>query len=231
MASSSSVTSTLLPGGWTERDVCVGARSFRLILPAEPDALLEQLEGPATPEQDEPELFWAQVWPSALPMAEAVLNAMWPPGEDVLEIGCGIGLVGLAALAAGHRVTLTDGVPLAVQLAAENARRNGFAAFRAFPMDWHHPRQECFPVILGSDVLYDKQNHGPLLQLLETMLAPGGVCWFGDPGRYHTPAFVQQAQQRGFRLYALDETGKEVLSQRPGCFQLLVLERTTNKTP
>jgi hypothetical protein len=40
-----------IPGGWSERTVAVGTHSFTLLLPAEPDAFLEQLEDPATTDQ------------------------------------------------------------------------------------------------------------------------------------------------------------------------------------
>lgn len=225
MGSSKSVTDSSIPGGWAEREVRVGTHRLRLVLPAEPVELLEQIAGEHLLENEEPDLFWAQLWPSALPLAQAVLNADWPAGAAVLELGCGIGLVGLTALSCGYQVTFSDGVALAVRLAAENALRNGLVHFRSLQLDWREPTDARYPVIIGSDVLYDVQNHEPLLWVLDAMLEPGGVCWFGDPGRYHTPDFVQRAKDRGFNVRLRDETGAELVEQQPGRFQRIVLQR------
>ncbi len=45
-------------------------------------------------------------------------------GDRFLEVGCGTGLVGLAAARAGARVTCTDANPHAVALARHNAKQN-----------------------------------------------------------------------------------------------------------
>jgi D-alanine-D-alanine ligase-like ATP-grasp enzyme/methylase of polypeptide subunit release factors len=50
------------------------------------------------------------------------------PGEEVLELGCGSGLISIAAVKLGAaRVVATDLDPRALQATAENARRNGVA--------------------------------------------------------------------------------------------------------
>ena len=58
--------------------------------------------------------YWAYLWPGAYLLAEAVVREPWPEPVDgrilleALEIGCGLGLAGLAALARGLRVQFTD---------------------------------------------------------------------------------------------------------------------------
>ncbi len=47
-------------------------------------------------------------------------------GDRFLEVGCGTGLVSLAAARAGATVTCTDANPLAVETARYNAKENGF---------------------------------------------------------------------------------------------------------
>lgn len=46
-------------------------------------------------------------------------------GEDLLEMGCGSGIISVHCAAAGARVTAVDLNPAAVECAIENARRNG----------------------------------------------------------------------------------------------------------
>lgn len=48
------------------------------------------------------------------------------PGDKFLEVGCGTGLVSIAAGRKGAEVTCTDANPHAVRLAWQNARQNGF---------------------------------------------------------------------------------------------------------
>ncbi len=49
-------------------------------------------------------------------------------GEDVLDVGCGYGIIGLAAGRAGARVVLVDDNLLAVRCARANVRANGLGA-------------------------------------------------------------------------------------------------------
>jgi predicted nicotinamide N-methyase len=153
-----------------------------------------------------------------------VLRATWEPELRVLEIGCGIGLVGLAAAARGHLVTFSDHIPLAVSLALENARRNGFLNSRGLWLDWHQPIAEEFPVILASDVLYEAKLHSALLELIQRMLAPQGFCWIGDPVRYHARSFIEHARSRGFNVQ-VQENPLEPASSTTASFQLIVLRR------
>jgi predicted nicotinamide N-methyase len=87
-----------IPGGWAAREIVVDRRNFRLTLPASPDAFLDDPAVRAASERDDYMPYWPYLWPAALSMAEAVARADWPAGTEVLEIGAGIGFVGLVAL-------------------------------------------------------------------------------------------------------------------------------------
>lgn len=108
--------------------VRVGGRAFELLLPANADALLDDPGVRTRFEQDEYMPYWATLWPGALLLADVV--AAWAVVGDpsavphVLELGCGVGLVGLVAASRGYRVTLSDYDEDALAFAAENARRN-----------------------------------------------------------------------------------------------------------
>ena len=111
-----------------------------------------------------------------------------------------MGLVGIAALAAGLKVTFSDAVPLAVEVATENAVRNGLQPDDGLVLDWHEPPSDSYPLIFASDVLYDRDLHGPLLNTLDCVLAPDGECWIGEPGRSVADEFVTTLKQRGFSV-------------------------------
>ena len=117
-------------------------------------------------------------------LAKAVLREPWAEGTHALEIGCGLGLPGIAALARGLRVTFSDYDATALRFAADNARSNGFNDFDTLQMDWRYPPENVrFPVILGSDLIYEMRNVAPLVALIKMMLEPGGVCLLTDQDR------------------------------------------------
>src|SRR5690242_14922433 len=59
--------------------------------------------------------YWTDLWPASRMLAKAVLREPWPAGAEALEIGCGLGLPGVAALARGLRVTFSDYDPAALE--------------------------------------------------------------------------------------------------------------------
>jgi predicted nicotinamide N-methyase len=222
----SSLANLDIPGGWSERTVVVGPHSFKLLLPAEPDALLERLEDPAT--TSEPHFadpYWAKLWPAAINLAAAVVRRPFPSGTRVLELGCGSGLVGLAALACGLDVTFSDYVPKAVELALENAARNGCPGGQRLVFDWRQPPAQQWPVILAADVTYDRTHIDPLLNTLDQMLAPGGVAWFGDSGRGPAEEFIERAKSRGWSVDLSDQQDRPLHAAVLGKFQRLELRR------
>ena len=150
----------------------------------------------------------------------------WPPGTTVLELGCGVGLVGLAALVRGWHVTFSDYTPQAIRVALENARQNGFRQAQSLLIDWHDPPSASYGVILASDVLYQRASHAPFLRAIERLMSPDGVCWIGDPGRLMAREFFQAATER-FHVQLRDRDGHEFGVPHVGEFQLLVLRRRT----
>lgn len=233
-----SIARLAIPGGWTERAVTVGPHTFRLLTPADPDEFLNQLVEPI--DTNEPHLadpYWAKLWPAATYLAEAVWRNTSPrskvqgPRSNVhlgrlcLELGCGSGLVGLAALAAGYDVTFSDYVPQAVELALENAARNGLTRARGLVFDWREAPRLQFPWIIAADVTYDRTLLAPLLETVERMLAPGGEAWFGDAGRGPVGEFIRQATDQGWSVSLWDENNRPASVPALGRCQRIVLRR------
>ena len=218
-----------IPCGWTEADFQVGGRTFRLLVPFRPDSLLDAPEVLSANAEDDYMPYWAYLWPASLQIAASILQSDWPKNTRVLELGCGLGLVGISALAAGYRVALTDYDAKAVTAAKMNAAINGFPDTDAFVLDWREPMALSFSVIVGCDVTYESRNHAPLLQLIDRMLDPDGFCWIADGGRNAAPAFVELARNWGFLVSIRDICGQEVLS--PGLnYVLLEIRRRPQTT-
>jgi predicted nicotinamide N-methyase len=221
-----SIAELVIPGGWTTRRIEIGSHRFELLLPAHPDEFLNHLVEPsdsAQPHLADP--YWAKLWPAAEHLAAAILNATAGQHRSCLEIGCGSGLAGIAALAAGWDVTFSDHVPQAVQLAQENAARNGFCHSHGLVFDWRSPPPMQFERIMAADVTYDRTILAPLLGTLDQMLAPGGDVWIADAGRGPVAEFLSLARERDWSVNLLDKHGCETTTPTLGHCQRIVLRR------
>jgi predicted nicotinamide N-methyase len=189
-----------IPGGWTTRDFLLAGMTLHITLPASPDAFLDDPRVLAANQRDDYMPYWSYLWPTSLETAVAVLRREWNPGTEALEIGAGIALTGQAALKAGLNVSFSDYDQQAIDLALFNARNNQtLARAEGLLLDWRHPIDRQYPIIFGCDVIYERQNHRPILRLLEKMLAPDGEAWITDPGRHHAVAFFDLLANSPFR--------------------------------
>jgi predicted nicotinamide N-methyase len=171
-------------GPLVREQVIVEDRIFFIRRPGESDRLLDHPSVRAAFATDEYMPYWADLWPAARMLAKAILREQWTPGRRALEVGCGLGLPGIAALAMGLRVTFSDYDAAALRFAGDNAVANGLKDFDTLQMDWRYPPENLhFPIILASDLIYEMRNVAPLVALVKKMLEPGGVCLLTDQDR------------------------------------------------
>jgi predicted nicotinamide N-methyase len=169
----------------------LAGRDLSVLRPRDSVALLDE----EAFERDEYLPYWAELWPSGLALARAVA-ARALRGARTLELGCGLALPSLAAVLAGGRVLATDWAPEAIDLARENATRNGIA-LDAHVCSWSEPRaiveRAPWDLVLGADLLYEARNAEALLALLPRLVGPGGEAWIADPGRPPARRFLEGA--------------------------------------
>lgn len=179
--------------------VLVEGRAFLIDHP-ESDRLMN---APAVHEafaRDEYMPYWADIWPASRMLAKAILHEPWTPGTEVLEIGCGLGLSGIVALSMGLKVTFSDYDACALRFAADNARLNGFNAFRTMQIDWRYPPEDLrVPVILAADLVYEMRILAPLLAFIKKVLLPGGLCLLTDVDRVPSKAFKELLESEQVR--------------------------------
>ncbi len=175
-------------------------RTFLIEHPKESDRLLDHPAIRSANATDDYMPYWTDLWPAARMLAKVILKEPWPARPlHALEIGCGLGLPGIAALAMGLRVTFSDYDATAVRFAAANARLNGFEDFETLPMDWRYPPTDRkFPVLLAADLIYEMRNVEPLVLLIKQLLAPDGVCLLTDQDR--VPSHVLREKLADERL-------------------------------
>lgn len=219
-----SVTEYAIPGGWSQRELQIAGHRFSIVLASDPDKFLDHLTEDAAAPQELRDPYWSRLWPVSETFAAYLLKRDLPEGSPVVEIGCGLGLTGLALLARGRSVVFSDYVPLAIQAALENAQRNGFVAEGRL-VDWWKPPQECWPFVVGSDLAYDRTLHVPMLKMLQHVLPVGGQCWLADPGRTVTRELLAKAPDFSLSVVLRDEKGGVSEFAPLGTFQVIELHR------
>ena len=181
----------------------IGGRAIRIVRPADPDRLLDDPAVLDWNRRDDYMPYWAYLWPGAYLLAETILKkvsgTVSPPEKvsgtvlsfDTLEIGCGLGLAGLAALAQGRRVLFTDYDQAPLDFVVRSARENGFdsSRFAIRRLDWRNLPDEQFSRILGADVIYERPLVPLVANLLAKLLAPSGVGLIATPYRVAAEAF------------------------------------------
>jgi predicted nicotinamide N-methyase len=154
--------------------------------------------------------YWSELWPAGRMLAKAIVRQSWAEYESKFgtplvawEIGCGLGLAGIAALQMGMRVTFTDVDEMAAKIAGENAKRNGFRNFDCQGLDFRDaPADLKVPILLASDVLYEPRLIQPMVQFIRRVLLPGGVCLVGDADRISARPFKHEVFEAGLLLDA-----------------------------
>lgn len=149
-------------------------------------------------EADEYLPYWADLWPVSIELARHILHEPWRAGAQALELGCGLGLPGIAGLMRGLSVIFSDIDATAVQFAAANARLNGFHDFELLQFDWRTPPPGLrVPVIFGSDLTFERRFVEPLTNLIAQMLTADGLCLVVDQNRPPAALFRELMPQFG----------------------------------
>jgi predicted nicotinamide N-methyase len=164
------------------------ALGIRLLRPRDPEALISEEEFA----HDEFLPYWAELWPSALALAEEVARRD-VRGLRVVELGCGLAVPSLVAARGGARVLATDWAKDAVALARTNAKRNGLA-LEVARIDWRKPDELAarapFDLVLAADVLYERRYVDVLIELLPRL---GSEVLLAEPGRPFAASVLERA--------------------------------------
>jgi predicted nicotinamide N-methyase len=170
-----------------------GGRVLNVVRPRDSDELLRE----EAFDQEELLPYWAELWPSSVALAKAV-GARSLRGARTLELGCGLGLVSVAAALAGARVLATDWSAEAIRFTTANAERNQVRLDTKI-VDWAAPEPILatapWQFVLGSDVLYERRNVTQMLDLLPRLVDPTGEVWIADPGRQTSMDFLDRAER------------------------------------
>jgi predicted nicotinamide N-methyase len=164
------------------------------------------------------------LWPSGALLAARMAAHVLQPGQRILEIGCGLALSSLVAHRRGADITASDCHPLAARFLQHNLRLNDLPAMHyqhgewadatsrttspttTSPSDlqgarWNGVVHSRYDLIIGSDVLYDRDASAALAGFITRHAAPAAQVWIIDPNRGNRPAFSALLRKAGFALH------------------------------
>jgi predicted nicotinamide N-methyase len=180
-------------------DMVIGGRKFNFLTPR----ILEDFIDKEALLKDFP--LWAKIWEASWVLADYLAACPIDPDKSYLEIGGGLGLVSVVAASFGHRITMTEHNPHALQFALANAHINQCSSVSIEQMDWHTPQiNQTYDVIVGSEVVYHERDFAPLQKIFADYLKPGGEIVLTAAMRQITGDFLKQMQD----IYNVSATQK-----------------------
>ena len=191
-------------------DITLGDATLTMETPPDLDALLDQAAA-NNPQAVDEIPYYAILWPAAHGLA----RYLWEhraelPGTRVIELGCGLGLPSILAARLGAHVIATDFHPETGEWLLHNAALNSVSLdYR--PLDWNIflspnlcPPSSVLcppssPLVIGSDLLYERRHIPALVCAIDALCAPGGHTVIADPGRDNLQLFVSSMENSGWR--------------------------------
>ena len=179
-------------------EVTAFGRELELVAPRSAEDLLSEEDF----ERDERLPYWADLWPSSYALADRVASEDARSGGTplrLLELGCGLGLVTIAALTAGFDVLATDYYADALLF----TRANAWHVMGEDPcvrlVDWRDLPADLgtFDRVVAADVLYEPRYTTIVADTVARTLSRTGTALIADPGRSALPAFLRECEARG----------------------------------
>ena len=145
--------------------------------------------------------LFGQVWPSAQKLADLMQG--WDLGtQRVLEIGCGLGLASMVIHRRLGDVTASDCHPLTASFLHANLLLNRLPDLKYRTGNWGRANSALaeFDLIIGSDVLYQREHPEQLAGFILLHAAPCAEVLIIDPNRGNRSAFNRCMALAGFIL-------------------------------
>lgn len=167
------------------RDSVIGERAFRFLAPLS----LEPFLDPEDVFHQFP--LWTKIWEASLLLAHRVAAMPPVPDRSWLELGSGLGVVGVVAAAFGHRITITEHDPHALNFIGANLHINNCPPTAVHRLDWMKPDLTGrFDRIIGSELIYNEKDFAALKHLFQKLLQPEGEILLAGEVRQSNRAFL-----------------------------------------
>ncbi len=138
-------------------------------------------------------------------VGEAILREARPSrATDVLDYGCGTGLIGLFLLPHVRNVTGADSSPGMLEVLQKKIVESGIETLRVIKLDLQHDGlpAERYHLIVTNMTLHHVADTDRVLEAFYELLTPGGTLCIADldtePGIFHTPEAAGSVHHHGF---------------------------------
>jgi predicted nicotinamide N-methyase len=202
------------------RESVIRKHPFRFLVPQS----LEQFVDPEDLFHQFP--LWTKIWEASLVLAHRL--AAEPPvaGQQWLELGAGLGVVGIVAAVFQHDITITEYDAHALNFIRANAHLNQCPQNRIQQLDWLQPAlTRRFDRIVGSELIYNDKDFPALKRLFKSLLKPDGEILLASEVRQTNRVFLD-LMRADFHI----EITRNTLRSDEGSVAILVLRmRPKNK--
>jgi predicted nicotinamide N-methyase len=145
--------------------------------------------------------YWALLWTGARAIAAALANKP-VAGIRVLDLGCGLGLSGLAAAHRGANVTFGDYLEEPLEFVRATLDRSRLSHCDVRRIDFTRTAADDdvlrYDLILAADIVYDPSHYEPLARYLDRHLADAGTILLTESLRADATVFLAGMTARGF---------------------------------
>jgi predicted nicotinamide N-methyase len=185
-----------------ESETVIAGQTVPWIKVTEPDRLLLQALQQGQDGSFELDPFWAAAWRAAVGMdhfLESLAETL--PGSRVLELGGGSGRAGISAAMRGAEVFITDAATVAMLVCRYHSYHvRDRVQIRC--LDWRDRESSLgkFPIIIGSDIVYDPKLFPILEPCVRRHLDRNGVAYFSEPQRHTGDRFKKWIQSAGWKV-------------------------------
>ena len=143
--------------------------------------------------------IFGMLWPSGQALAKVMLTFELE-GKRILELGCGLALASLVVHRRGGDITASDCHPLAAAFLQKNLELNQLPPMKYQAGNWSrsNPLLSRFDLIIGSDVLYDREQPEILSQFIDLHANQDAEVLIVDPDRGNRTSFNRKMSVLGY---------------------------------
>ena len=167
------------------------------------DSFFDKLD-PAAFNEDERFPYFVNIWQSGYFLARYLIEEIGDKNlynKQILELGSGTGMTGLAAGLLGAQITFTDYEEDSLKLCDTNAAANGIRSHKLLLADWRNfPDTGIkYDFIIGSDLLYENRFLLPLVETSSGLIDEGAVFLYADPCRNYHKEYLSIMEKKGYK--------------------------------
>ena len=147
--------------------------------------------------------LFGHIWPSARVLAQA-MHTFDVDGKRILEIGAGLALASLVIHRRLGDMTVSDWHPLSQAFLNENLLLNKLGPLKYQTGNWEgsNPELGRFDLIIGSDILYERQQPGQIAAFIHHHATPSVQIIIVDPDRGNRVGFCREMASLGYGFTA-----------------------------